>query len=189
MQMTKPGGISAEQYFELERTSETKSEYFRGDVFAMTGASVRHNMIVSNVIAALANAFAGMDCHVFPSDIKVEVDPDRHYAYPDASVVCGEIQTPEDRNDAISNPVVIVEVLSASTADYDRGSKFKAYRKLASLNHFITIDQYSVSVEHHRKESPGNWNMRELESIDGTLHFEDFGISVPLDKIYYHIKF
>ncbi len=189
MQMTKPQTISAEEYFELERTSETKHEYLHGEVFAMTGASVRHNLIVSHVIGALDRALGETDCEIFPSDIKVELEFDKHYVYPDVSVVCEQIETAKRRNDAITNPKIVFEVLSESTKDYDRGTKFAAYRKLPSLTDFIVIDQYSVLVEHHRKQGPGRWVMHEYESLQDSLLFEDLQVSVSLEKIYRNLKF
>ena len=189
MQMSKPETISVDEYFELERTSEEKHEYFNGEIFAMTGASVRHNVIVSNVIVSMGNALDGTDCQVFPSDIKVELDLDKHYVYPDVSVVCGRVETVEGRNDAITNPKIVFEILSESTKDYDRASKFKAYRKLSSLADYILIDQYSVSVEHYRKHGPGHWVLREYEKLQDILVFEDFEISLPLSQIYRRVDF
>ena len=106
----------------------------------MTGASVVHNLIVANVVSAFVSGFGGKTCFVFPSDIKVGIDFDKHYVYPDVSVVCGKIETEDGRSEVIANPKIVVEVLSESTRDYDRSSKFKSYRKLSSLTDFITID-------------------------------------------------
>ena len=189
MPLTKPQMITVEEYFELERTSETKHQYFNGEVFAMTGASVRHNLLVSHVIGVLDNALGKNDSEVFPSDIKLELEFDKHYVYPDVSVVCGEIELAEGRNDTIKNPKIIFEVLSESTKDYDKGSKFTAYRKLPSMTDFVAINQDAVSVEHHRKQGPGRWVMQEYESLQDSLFFEELKISVSLEKIYHNMIF
>ncbi len=189
MQMSEAETITVDEYFKLERLSEEKHEYLNGEVFAMAGFSVCHNMIVANVIVTMGIALDGTDCQVFPSGIKVELDPGKHYVYPDVSVVCGKVETVEGRNDAITNPKIVFEILSESTKDYDRASKFKAYRKLLSLTDYILIDQYCVSVEHHRKQGPGQWVMREYESLQDILVLEEFGISLPLSQIYRRVDF
>ncbi|MCP4113218.1 MAG: Uma2 family endonuclease [Desulfobacteraceae bacterium] len=112
--------ITPEEYFQMEETAEYKNEYYHGEIFAMSSASVNHNLIVVNVIASLSNALKKSDCFIFPSALKVQVVKAEHYAYPDISVVCGDIGYGADRDDIITNPVVIVEVLSESTKDYDR---------------------------------------------------------------------
>ncbi len=186
--MTEPKTISAEEYFEFERGSETKHEYKCGEVFAMTGASVVHNLIVANVVSAFRIGLRGKNCFVFPSDIKVGIDFDKHYVYPDVSVVCGKIETEDGRSEVIANPKIVVEVLSESTRDYDRSSKFKSYRKLSSLTDFITIDQYATSVEHHYKKERGFWIMREYENIGEILTIEDLDIAIPLSEIYEQVE-
>ncbi len=189
MELAKPKRFTPEEYFKLETASETKNEFYHGEIFAMTGASLRHNLIVSNIITAFNNALRGKGCFVFPSDIKVEVDFDRHYVYPDVTIVCGEVETARGRNDVIGNPRIIVEVLSRSTQDYDRGSKFKAYRNLPSLTDFITADQYSPFVEHFRKKGPGFWTLQECSVLKGSLVLSDFQIKVPLSDIYDRVTF
>ncbi len=189
MELAKPKKIAPEEYFELETASETKNEFCDGEIFAMTGASLRHNLIVSNIVTAFNNALRGKGCFVFPSDLKVEVDFDRHYVYPDVTVVCGEAETARGRNDVIANPRIVVEVLSRSTQDYDRGSKFKAYRNLPSLTDFVAADQYSPFVEHFRKEGPGLWTLRECSGLADSLVLSDFEIRIPLSDIYDRVTF
>ncbi|QTA92153.1 Uma2 family endonuclease [Desulfonema magnum] len=181
--------ISPEEYFKMEQTSEYKSEYYQGDIFAMSGASVNHNLIVSDVITALNTALRGSDCVVFPSDIKVQADELQHYTYPDISVVCGDIEFIADHDDIIVNPVVIVEVLSESTADYDRGSKFKAYRKISSLRNYILIDQYGYSVENFFKNKEDKWELEEFENLNEVVKIKSVGVELSLENIYYHVHF
>jgi len=180
--------ISAEDYFEREETAFEKSEYYHGEIFVMSGASVNHNLIVSNAIFSLYAKLSDAGCFVFPSDIKVELDPARHYAYPDISVVCGEIAYGAGRNDIITNPKVIIEVLSESTRDYDRGGKFAAYRELPSLTDYIMIEQYRVPVEHFARKSNRLWEMRIYRSPDDVLDIDSLGISLPIREIYKNIK-
>ncbi len=180
--------LSPAAYFELEAEAETKHEYHRGEIFDMTGASARHNLIASNLITLLNNALGETDCFVFPGDIKVEVEPGEHYTYPDVSIVCGEVAFAAGRDDVIANPVVIVEVLSRSTEDYDRGSKFKAYRKLASLRDYLLVDQYSVSVEHFSTDGGGTWHLAEYEDRSDRLTIRSVAVELSLAEIYHRIE-
>jgi len=176
--------FSLEEYFEIENRAEFKSEYYHGELFAMAGASIAHNLIVSNLITALNNSLSDSDCFVFPSDVKVQVDPALHYTYPDVSVVCNEIEYFENKNDTIVNPVVIFEVLSQSTIDYDRGTKFKEYRKIKSLKDYILVDQYNIFVEHFLKNESGFWSLREFDRITDSFNIRSIDVHMFLLKIY-----
>jgi len=180
--------ISAEEYFAMEEYAEYKSEYYHGEIFAMAGASIHHNLIVSNVITALNNSLRGRDCFVFPSDIKVEVDRAKHYTYPDVTVVCGRIDFSTDRKDTVANPLIIFEILSESTADYDRGAKFRAYRKIPSLQNYITVDQYSCCVEHYYRNESGFWVLEEFDSVSDHVTFRSPDVKISLKDIYYRIE-
>jgi len=180
--------ISLEEYFETEQRAEFKSEYYHGEIFAMTGASIAHNLIVSNIITALNNALSDSPCFVFPGDIKVQVDPALHYTYPDVSVVCSDIEFAENRKDTIVNPVVIFEVLSQPARDYDRGSKFKEYRKIKSLKDYVLVDQYSIFIEHFYKNESGFWILNEFEHVNDSLNICSLNIDICLSKIYNKIN-
>src|SRR5215470_16405199 len=116
--------LSPDEYLELERKAERKSEYFQGEMFAMAGASPTHSVIVNNLVAALLHQLWAKPCLVYSSDVRLRVSPSGLYTYPDVMVVCGEVQFADDQKDTVLNPNVIVEVLSDSTRDYDRGRKF-----------------------------------------------------------------
>ena len=180
--------MSVDEYLETEPTSDFKREFFHGEVFAMTGASITHNMIASNMFLSLGSALRGKDCFIFSSDMRVELDEAKHFVYPDISIVCGAVEKTKGRNDTITNPKVVVEVLSDSTKDYDRGSKFKAYRNLPSLTDYVIVDQKTTSVEHHRKQAEGRWIMCEYERREDSLVIEDLEIVVPLSEIYYRVN-
>jgi Uma2 family endonuclease len=178
-----------EAYFEMEETSETKSEYFHGEIFAMTGASHRHNVISVNLISWLNAGLLDQDCFVYGGDMKVEVDPGRHYAYPDASVVCGGVEFMDDRTDVFKNPLVIFEILSKSTWDYDMGAKFKAYRAIPSLQDYIVIDQYSVFATHFHKNKAGQWTLNDFESLEDIVPIRSLGLEMEMKEIYRRIEF
>ncbi len=141
-----------------------------------------------NVGASLHNSLMGSDCFVFPSDIKVELDRAEHYAYPDVSVVCGEIEYAAGRNDIITNPVLIIEVLSESTRDYDRGAKFQAYQKIRSLRDYILIDQYIHHAEYFFKNRRGVWTSERFQNLKDSLLVRSVNAELPLEKIYYQVN-
>ncbi len=180
--------ISVEKYFSMEEASEYKSEYYHGEIFAMTGASLNHNLIVSNLITALNNGLRESACFVFPGDMKIQVEEARHYTYPDVSVVCGDIEFAKGRNDTIVNPAVILEVLSATTQSYDRGDKFKAYRELGSLRDYILVDQYSHHVESFFRNESGRWELDEFDNINDSFKIRSVGVRLPLTDIYHRIQ-
>lgn len=179
--------ISPETYFEMEKTAEYKSEYYHGEIFAMTGATVRHNLIVMNISAKLYNQLQDSDCWVFPSDIKVQVDEAVHYAYPDVSIVCGDVEFVEGRNDVVTNPLVIFEVLSESTKDYDRGSKFLAYRNISSLRDYLVVDQFSFSVEHFSMSAPGQWVLTDCRGLEDAVSLGSVDARLTMKEIYHRI--
>ena len=144
-------GYTLEQYLELERSTRVKHEYFRGEVFAMGGASFAHTVIAGNVVSTLHGQLRGKPCRVSASDLRVKVDRTGLYTYPDVVVVCGAPQL-EQPGDSLLNPSVIVEVISESTEAYDRGKKFEQYRSLDSLTDYILIAQDTVRAEHYSRQ-------------------------------------
>ena len=180
--------ILAEDYFNLEEASENKNEYFYGEIFAMSGASFNHNVIAMNFSSTLHQKFQKTNCFVFPGDMKIELIQDLHYVYPDISVVCGDINFVKNRNDIIKNPLVVIEVLSKSTMDYDKGSKFTSYRKINSLNDYILVDQYSYHVEHFYKNSKNEWILNEFLSVNDSFIIKSIDIEILLKIIYNRVK-
>ncbi len=181
--------ITAEEYFAIEEAAEYKSEYYHGEMFAMSGASFAHNLIFSNILGNLYSKLRNADCIVFGSDMKVQLDEAKHYAYPDVSVVCGDVGFAHKRNDTIVNPVLIIEVLSESTQDYDKGFKFKAYQNIPSLKEYILIDQYSCSVEHFFKDTAGLWIYKKYDKPEDTLKICSVDAELSLKAIYHRVKF
>src|SRR5262245_25786086 len=125
--------ISIEEYLEMEETSQEKHEYYRGEVFAMSGPKVQHNIIAGNVFGILVNKLKGKPCRPFSSDQRVHIEKNTLFTYPDISIICGEIKTLNDDEWNALNPTMLIEVLSPSTKNYDRGEKFMLYRDIASL--------------------------------------------------------
>jgi Uma2 family endonuclease len=139
--------ITPEEYLLCERKAEFRSEFFRGEMFAMAGASANHNLIVLNAGSLLREQLKKKPCRVYPSDLKLRIEETGLYTYPDLSVVCGEPQLESDAGDVLLNPVVLVEVLSDSTEAYDRGKKFEHYRTIPSLKHYVLIAQDRHSID------------------------------------------
>ncbi|MCP4351389.1 MAG: Uma2 family endonuclease [Desulfobacterales bacterium] len=180
--------FSPEEYFEMEEAAEYKSEYYHGEIFAMSGASFNHNIIAVNTLATIHGLLCDSGCIVFTSDMKIQVDEDRHYTYPDISIACGDIEFAENRNDTITNPVVIFEVLSESTMDYDRGSKFTAYQNISSLKDYILIDQYTCHVEYFHKNEAGKWSSTEFKNQNDKFKIKSLDIEIALDAIYNRVR-
>jgi Uma2 family endonuclease len=176
--------LTPEEYLAIERKADRKSEYYRGEMFAMAGASRRHNLILVNVAAELRQLLKARPCEVYSSDMRNRVTPVGLYTYPDASVVCGEPEFADDQKDTLLNPVVIVEILSDSTRDYDRSRKFQYYRELASLREYLTIEQDSPRVERWARQAEGGWLLTEFKDLEQTVHLASIDCELPLREIY-----
>jgi Uma2 family endonuclease len=180
--------ITPQEYLAGEKIATTKSEYISGEIFAMAGGSLEHTVISSDVQLALGIALRGGSCEVYNSDIKVRVEEGGPFFYPDVTIVCGEPQS--DFDDCLRNPTVLVEVLSESTALFDRSEKFFHYRRFASLQHYILIDQYKVMVEHWEKRDDGLWALvGEHTDLTDSLYINGLRVSIPLSEIYRRVSF
>jgi Uma2 family endonuclease len=177
--------LSPEEYLALERQSETKHEFLNGEIFAMTGASLQHNRIVSNVGGLLYSQLHGRPCEFFLGDLRLRVDATGLYTYPDLVVVCGEPQLVADAElDTLLNPTLIIEVLSPSTEAYDRGKKFAHYRTIASLVEVVFISQEQVEVERYSRQSGGGWLLLEANRLEDRLPLPAIGCELPLTAVY-----
>ncbi len=162
------------EYYAIEQSAEIKHEYYDGEIFAMAGASLDHNRIVRNALRALGEALANTECEVLGSDLRVYT-PSGLYTYPDAMVICGRPALVADAPlDTVTNPALIVEVLSDSTQDYDRGEKFTLYGSIPSLNEYWLIAQKEACVERFQRTADGLWT---------SGNFAEFGGHVPLDVV------
>lgn len=180
---------SLSDYFALEATGDQRHEYYRGEVFAMSGGSANHNRISVTVATTLTSALAGKPCEVFVADLRLLVKRRQLYTYPDVMVVCGTVEYAHNRTDLITNPTIIVEVLSPSTEAYDRGKKFNFfYRTIETLREYVLIDQDRVLVEHLRRSDERTWLLTVLENLAETLVLESIGVSIPVSEIYQRVE-
>jgi len=181
--------ISPEEYLLAERSASIKHEYYNGEIYAMSGASVQHNEIFSNVFSLLAIELKGKHCRPFGSDLRIHIPENTLYTYPDISIVCGEYQTTDDAKDTITNPSVIIEILSASTKNYDRGDKFNFYRSIPTLKEYILIDSTAIGVELFSRNEDSSWHLVEFKNLNDDFFIKTIGLYVPLSEIYSNISF
>jgi Uma2 family endonuclease len=177
-----------QEYVALERKAAYKSEYINGFIFAMAGASHRHNLIVVNVAREVSLQFKGRPCEIYVSDMRVNVSETGLYTYPDVVALCDEPRFEDAELDTLLNPSVIVEVLSESTEAYDRGEKFAHYRRLASLAEYVLIAQDKIRVEHYARQGE-QWVLSEISDPGGTLHLASVGCDLALREIYDRVEF
>ena len=175
-------------YLALEEASGFKHEYMAGEIYAMAGASLNHNRIVTAISGLLYNRL-GDHCEHFSSDMKVRVEATATNAYPDVVVVCGEPTFMQERPDTLTNPTVLFEVLSPSTADYDRGRKFEDYRLLDSLQEYVIVAQDKTHIEHYTRQQDGSWLLKDINAPDATLTLAAIDCELPLADIYAKVNF
>ena len=176
-----------QEYLLREEKAEYKSEYYQGKIIALAGASVNHNRITGNIFKALSNSVESEPCEVFMNDLRVWIERRNRYVYPDVAVVCGGIDFAERRNDTITNPQIIIEVLSTSTESYDRGDKFRAYWTLDSLEEYVLVDQYRMRVEYFRQLNERDWFLRVFTKAEESLELKSVGAEIPLAQIYKNV--
>jgi Uma2 family endonuclease len=179
---TTPQRMSAAAYLEWERQQPDKHEYHLGQVLAMAGGSLRHNFLANAVGAELRAAMRGTPCHVFSPDQRISARRDERYVYADAVVVCGGVRMEPGTRDVLANPSVIVEVLSPSTEMYDRGAKWVAYQRLASLTDYLLVEQSATRIEHYQREADGSFRYRMLEA--GSVITLANGARLSVDAVY-----
>jgi Uma2 family endonuclease len=162
--------------------ADHKHELWDGEVYAMGGKSLVHNQIVRNLVRHIGNALDGSSCEVLPSDMRVRVPGGDRYVYPDVTIVCGEIEL-DGEGDVLLNPSVIFEVLSPSTAAFDRGEKFAGYRSIVGLNEVVFVSQRARNVECYSRQDDGSWVLREA-CDDGGVVLRALAAPLPLSRIY-----
>jgi Uma2 family endonuclease len=176
--------FTVEEYLALEKDSIEKHEYFQGDIFARVGAGPRHNVICSNLFGELAQHLKGKPCKPYGSDQRIHVAENTLFTYPDISIICGDIVPSEFDEDSATLPIVLFEILSKSTKNYDRGEKFKLYRDIPSLQEYILIDSLSINIEAFRVNKQGHWELEEYRSIEDSLSIPVLNLHLPLREIY-----
>src|SRR5687768_4534321 len=181
--------VTPQEYLKLERDAEFKSEYFRGYILNMAGASPQHDIISGNVFSSLHVQLRGKPCTPYTSNMRMGVRTAEMYFYPDAAVVCGEPTFDDEWSDTILNTTVIFEVLSKSTERFDRGEKSAAYRALPSLKELVLISQHQPTAERYTRQPDNTWLFTEVASIDGTLELPSIDCRIPMADIYERIDF
>jgi Uma2 family endonuclease len=180
--------LTAEEYLQIERAAEFKSEFYRGQMAAMSGASREHNLIAGNIARKLGNQLERGPCEVYQSDMRVKVSRTGLYTYPDVAVVCSEPRFEDKEVDTLLNPTLLVEVLSKSTANRDNYYKLNHYRRIPALREVVIVDQFSMLVVLYSRQGDGSWAITDYAAPDERVPLESIGCSLPLTEIYAKVK-
>ncbi len=182
--------FTKDNYLDFERNQDNRHEFLDGNVYAMAGESQRHSRICFTLYRIVGNELRGKNCNGFSPNMKIATNDKGLFAYPDLAVVCGETETLDDRKDIITNPTVIFEVLSPSTANYDRGEKFLRYtNNIESLSDNILISQDEPLVEYFTKQENGGWDSIEIKGLDAVLKIASIECEITLSELYEQIDF
>lgn len=183
--------LTVAEYIKQEEESDCKYEYHDGKIYALAGGSLNHGLISGNAHLEIGIAVRnkGKNCLPFNSDVKLHIASTNSYVYPDAMVICGEIEEAEQNKEAVTNPVLIIEVLSKSTSSYDRGDKFYLYRQIPNFREYVLIEQdkYIVDV-HYKHENSDLWKITRYEGLDKTVKFHSLEIEVSMESLYHRTK-
>jgi len=179
--------MSPSAYTLWEQEQTERHEYYNGEVFAQAGGTRGHSLIATNAARAIGNLLVGRDCFVHGSDMRILIQATGYQVYPDVSVVCPPVEG--DSDNVISNPILIVEVLSPSTADFDRGGKFGHYRQIPSLKEYLVFWQDEARVEQHTSTPDGLWLLREVVGLDKVLQLASLNRPLALSDVYDKVQF
>ncbi len=172
-----------EEYLEMENAATEKHEYYRGEVFAMSGAKSQHNIVCGNLYFYLRQKLMGKPCRPFNSDIRIHIEKNTLFTYPDLTIVCGELISLNDDDMNFLNPTVIIEVLSDSTRAYNMGAKFELYKDIPTLMEYVLIEPEWISVEAHLNQE-GKWTQTRHTSIEESLTLQSVDVTISLKEIY-----
>ncbi|SPE42792.1 conserved hypothetical protein [Candidatus Sulfopaludibacter sp. SbA3] len=187
--------LTEEEYLEIERKAEFKSEYFGGEMFAMAGAfgmagaKEPHNLLVGNLFATLHQQLRSRHCRVYPSDMRVQIAASGLYTYPDVVSVCGDRRFLDEQRDTLLNPNLVAEVLSPSTEAYDRGRKSEHYRTIESLSEYLLISSDRVHLDLFTRQSDGRWLLTSAGDLHDTVELQSIGCRVLLSDLYEKVEF
>lgn len=177
-----------EEYFALEAAAEYKSEYRNGEIIAMSGGKPSHSRLGLRIGYLLESQLEGGNCNTYNSDLRIGFPENKVYFYPDCSVICGDLETAEGRDDVVINPTLIVEVLSESTEHFDRGEKFAYYRKMPSFQEYVLINQHKKLVEVFSRIEDKVWQMRTYEVSNPEIELRSLEISISLEALYQGVE-
>jgi len=175
---------SIEEYLELENAATEKHEYYQGEIFAMSGAKMPHNWVARNLLVSLAIKLKGKSCQPFGSDIRIHIEKNTLFTYPDISVFCDDPMSLNNDGLSFLNPTIIFEVLSPSTRQYDRVAKFKLYQDIPSLKEYILVEPESIKIEAWRINDDGLWQPTEYNNISEILSLPVIQVDLELKEIY-----
>lgn len=181
----QPQRFSLDEYRALELHTGVKHEFYHGHVYAMTGASVRHNQVVANLIGTLYPQFRNRTCNIYPNDLRIKVLATGLLTYPAVVIACDPLQFDPTLFATLTNPVVLIEVVSPSTEDYDRGKKFLNYRTIPELQEYVLISPTEIRVEHYVRKATNQWLLIEYRHLETTLELQAVGCSITLTDIYH----
>lgn len=175
--------LSEQDYLIQERNATEKNEYYKGEVFAMSGATKEHNKIVAAIIGNLFGYLKNKPCSLMPSDMRVHNEINTLYTYPDVVITCGEEKYLDNEFDTLLNPTIIIEVLSVSTKDYDRGTKFSLYRSIPSLKNYLTISSMEYAAELYTRDGE-QWILTTATGLDKSIYLSAINYHLPLSEVY-----
>ena len=181
--------LTEAQYLAIERQASFKSQFYRGEMFAMSGASHLHNIIQANLIRQLGNRLEGTPCQAVGSDLRVLVSATGLYTYPDAVVMCDPAKFLDGQFDTLVNPKILFEILSDSTEKYDRGTKMSHYMQIDSLQEYVLVSQTEPRVEVYQRSTDGKWSYSDARGLAASFALESVGITLPLSEIYLRVEF
>ena len=184
MAQPAPQFIQPQEYLELERLAAGRHEYYKGEVFAMSGASFNHNVIEDNIRGALHSHLKGTKCRSFGSNLRVHIPANTLFTYPDVLIVCQEPKFADDVFDTLLNPSVLIEILSPSTANYDRGAKWDLYREIESLQEYILIDSTTTHLVQYVKNNDGTWTLYEKKAREQSFTITTIGLQLSMNDVY-----
>ncbi len=176
--------ISIDEYLKAEDLAEFKHEYFQGEIFAMAGTGIPHNEIFSNLFGEICIQLKGKSCRPYGSDMRLHIPQNTLLTYPDISIYCGEKANFEKNDRTFLEPTVLIEILSPSTKDYDRGGKFKLYRDIPTLREYVLVDSEAVSIEVFRINTSSHWELEEYKLADQQLSIKSLEVTISLKEIY-----
>jgi Uma2 family endonuclease len=183
--------FTAQEYYELEREAFYKSDYHKGEIFAMAGGTAEHSRICTNLIRELGMRLAGKPCETFESNLRLKIKATGLRTYPDVSVYCGPLERDETDpyRETYTNPTVLFEVLSKSTEGYDRGTKAQSYRRIPTLHVYALVSQTNAFIEVYERQPDNRWLLREVAGLDAVLTIPSIGVDLPLSEIYARVTF
>lgn len=180
--------FSAAEYLAMEEVAEYRSEFCRGQILPMTSGPVEHGTVIVNCMSELREKVDARPCYVYATNLRLHVPRSDFYTYPDVMVICGKVQFLDRRNDTVTNPLLLIEVLSESTRDYDRGTKFGFYKQIPTLREYVLIESEQAHIECYRRGDDDRWTMDSYDGLDASVQFESLDCKVPLRRIYHKVS-